>query len=69
MRRECFCSLGLSASDRFLRHLPDFVRSLSFDHLPFLTVGTGKSFTLFGYCIFCFLPYIFSSVNGLRRCV
>ena len=42
MRRERFFSLGLSASERFFRHRPDFVRSLSFHHLPFLTVGTGK---------------------------
>ena len=34
--------LGLFASDRFLRHLPDFVRSRSFDHLPSSTLGTGK---------------------------
>jgi hypothetical protein len=33
--------LGLFASERFLRHLPDFVRSRSFDHLPSSTRGTG----------------------------
>jgi hypothetical protein len=35
--------LGLSASERFFRHLPDFVRSRSFDHLPFSTRGAGKN--------------------------
>jgi hypothetical protein len=36
---------GLSVSERFFRHLPDFVRSRSFDHFPFSTRGTGKNFT------------------------
>jgi hypothetical protein len=35
--------LGLSASERFFRHLPDFVLSRSFDHLPFSTRGAGKN--------------------------
>jgi hypothetical protein len=34
--------LGLFVSERFFRHLPDFVLSRSFDHLPFSTLGTGK---------------------------
>jgi len=34
--------LGLSESERFFRHLPDFVLSRSLDHLPFSTRGTGK---------------------------
>ena len=41
-RFDCF--LGWLASDRFLRHLPDFVLSRSFDHLPSFTVGTGIVF-------------------------
>jgi len=40
---EYFLFLGLSASERFFLHLPDFVLSLSLDHFPFLTLGTGKS--------------------------
>jgi hypothetical protein len=40
---ECFF-LGLSESERFFRHLPDFVLSRSLDHLPFSTRGTGKRY-------------------------
>lgn len=43
LRRDCFLLRGWSASERFFLHLPDFVLSLSFDHLPFLTSGTGKN--------------------------
>lgn len=42
---------GLFASERFFRHLPDFVLSRSFDHLPSLTLGTGTVFTLM--CLLC----------------
>ena len=38
--------LGRLASERFFRHLPDFVLSRSFDHLPSFTVGTGTGFHL-----------------------
>jgi len=41
LRFECLF-LGLSVSERFFRHLPDFVLSRSFDHFPFSTLGTGK---------------------------
>ncbi len=39
-RFECLF-LGWLASERFLLHLPDFVLSRSFDHLPSFTVGIG----------------------------
>jgi len=42
LRTERFLFFGWSASDRFFLHLPDFVLSLSFDHLPFLTRGAGN---------------------------
>jgi hypothetical protein len=42
LRREGFVFFGWFASERFFLHLPDFVLSLSFDHLPFFTRGTGK---------------------------
>jgi len=40
---ECFAFLGLSESERFFLHLPDFVLSLSLDHFSFLTLGVGKN--------------------------
>ena len=42
LRFERLISFDWPASDRFFLHLPDFVLSLSFDHLPFFTRGTGK---------------------------
>jgi hypothetical protein len=45
LRFECLGFFGWSASERFFLHLPDFVLSLSFDHLPFFTRGTGKNHT------------------------
>ena len=48
---------GLPASDRFFLHLPDLVRSRSFDHFPFFTLGAGMTivelfcaFPLFKFC-------------------
>jgi len=43
LRFERLGFFGWSASERFFLHLPDFVLSLSFDHLPFFTRGTGKT--------------------------
>ena len=45
LRFERLGFFGWSASERFFLHLPDFVLSLSFDHLPFFTRGTGKTST------------------------
>jgi len=66
LRFERFFSLGWSASDRFFLHLPDFVLSLSFDHLPFLTRGAGKILHRHAFPFSVFLPYIF---NNIDRCV
>ena len=62
-----FFSLGWSASDRFLRHLPDFVLSRSFDHLPFLTSGTGKHSP--SHCLLLFQPYILSRFKIMRKLI
>jgi hypothetical protein len=66
LRVERFFSLGWSASDRFFLHLPDLVLSLSFDHLPFFTLGAGKiSPSLVDFS--AFLPYIFNNTNRCRN--
>jgi hypothetical protein len=65
LRVELLGGFGLSASDRFFLHLPDFVLSLSFDHLPFLTLGTGKTYTFTGD-FSAFLLYIFNNAESCR---
>jgi hypothetical protein len=67
--------LGLFASERFLRHLPDFVRSRSFDHLPSSTLGTGncahQRFSLSEHPAYMFNRFKIYTANRLkrRRCV
>jgi hypothetical protein len=45
--------LGWLASERFFRHLPDFVLSRSLDHLPFFTVGAGIDLTQVSVIMAC----------------
>jgi hypothetical protein len=67
LRREDFGFFGWFASDRFFLHLPDFVLSLSFDHLPFFTLGTGKKIT--SLAAFSTLAFLFLTIYvfGARR--
>jgi hypothetical protein len=57
LRDERFGSFGWFASDRFFLHLPDLVLSLSFSHLPFFTLGTGKP--ALTHLIFLLFPFIY----------
>ena len=63
--------LGLFASERFFRHLPDLVLSLSFDHFPFFTLGAGKNLTsiypyLFYFPIYRFIKnWVFSNLKKI----